>query len=122
MCGIHTVGLCEGLALAESQGLDPNLILKVCSTGLGGSAALSVLGPRVIGGDLNTGFMIKHMAKDLKLARTVAKKNGQELPCTEITEDQFISALDKGRGEMGTQAVSQNYLTNRPQKEQGSDK
>lgn len=40
------VALCEAMKLAQVQNIDPNLIVKVCSTGAAGSWALSNLGKK----------------------------------------------------------------------------
>ncbi len=74
LCSIHMVALCEALQLAKQQKIDPNLIVKVCSTGAAGSWALSNLGTKIIEEDYQPGFMIKHILKDLRLVGEALEK------------------------------------------------
>lgn len=109
LCGVHLVGLCEALVLAEKQGIDPNLITKACSSGAAGSWALANLGPRIIQDDHDPGFMIKHMLKDLKLVHRTAEELKQELPGTAHAQALFQQVADKGGDELGTQAMIRTF-------------
>ncbi len=40
------VGLCEAIALAQEQNIDPNLMIEVCSTGDGGVLGISESWPQ----------------------------------------------------------------------------
>ena len=104
---VHMVALCEALLLAKEQGIDPNLIVEVCSTGAAGSWALSNLGTRIIESDLNSGFMIKHMLKDLRLVQETTQEN---LPGVTLADRLFkiVRELDAG-AEQGTQAMIRAY-------------
>lgn len=112
LCVLHMVGLCEAMQLAEQQGIDPNLVVEVCSTGAAGSWALSNLGPKIIESDFQPGFMIKHILKDLRLVQESLKSSEQEFPGVEIGDRLFklVQAMDGGMGgEQGTQAMIRAY-------------
>jgi 3-hydroxyisobutyrate dehydrogenase len=112
LCALHMVGLCEAMQLAEQQGIDPNLIVEVCSTGAAGSWALSNLGPKIIEADFRPGFMIKHILKDLRLVQESLKESGEEWPGVEMSDRLFkmVQELDGGMGgEQGTQAMIRAY-------------
>ncbi len=108
LAAVHMVGLCEALTLAEIQGIDANLMVQVCSTGAAGSWALSNLGPKIIEGNLEPGFMIQHILKDLRLVQETLES--QRLPGTTLAQGQFQQVSDLPNGDrLGTQAMIQAY-------------
>lgn len=112
LAAVHMVALCEAIALAKKQEIDPNLIVEVCSTGAAGSWALANLGPQIISGHLDPGFMVKHILKDLRLVQEIVQASGETLPGTELAERLFkvVASLDGGKGaEQGTQAMIRAY-------------
>lgn len=112
LCAVNMVSVCEAFALAESLKIDPQLIVDVCSTGAGSSWALANLGQRIVKSDFAPGFAIKHMLKDLRLARDVMVKSGRNLPGAELSTQKFEVAaeLDATTGDdQGTQAMMRAY-------------
>jgi 3-hydroxyisobutyrate dehydrogenase len=112
LAAIHMVALCEAIKIAQQQGIDPNLIVEVCSTGAAGSWALANLGPKIIASDFNPGFMIKHILKDLRLVEETIQASGEQLPGVELANRLFtlVSELDEGKGaQLGTQAMIRAY-------------
>ena len=113
LASVHMVALCEAMALAKQQEIDPNLIIEVCGTGAAGSWALSNLGPKIVAADFQPGFAIKHILKDLRLVQDTLK-SGEELPGVQLADNLFkmVKELDGGRGgEQGTQAMIRTYLS-----------
>lgn len=109
---LNLVGICEAMLLAEKQGIDPSLIVEVCSTGASGSWSLSNLGMKVAESDFAPGFMVKHILKDLRLVREIAESASLELPGTELSDRLFkiVQSLENGEGnEQGTQAMIRAY-------------
>lgn len=112
LCAAHMVGLSEAMLLAETQGIDPQLVVDVCSTGAAGSWALENLGPKVIERDYAPGFMIKDILKDLRLVHDAAATSHLPLPGAEFAREMFerAGALDAGSGRRwGTQAMIEAY-------------
>jgi 3-hydroxyisobutyrate dehydrogenase len=108
-CAIHIVALCEAMELAKKQGIDPNLLIDVCSTGTAGSWALANLGPKIINSDYNPGFMIKHILKDLRL---VQELSGEDLAGVKLADNLFklVAKLDNGEASLqGVQAMIRAY-------------
>ncbi|TAD75517.1 MAG: NAD(P)-dependent oxidoreductase [Oscillatoriales cyanobacterium] len=106
----HMMALCEALALAQSQQIDPQLVVEVCSTGAAGSWALTNLGPKILDQDFAPGFAIEHMQKDLRLVREAT--GDRPAPITDLADRVFsqVAALDGGQGaKQGTQAASRAY-------------
>ena len=114
LASVYMVGLCEAMQLAKHQGIDPNLIVEVCGTGAAGSWALSNLGEKIINGDYDPGFAIKHMVKDLRLVKSINQTSGDNLPGTELADRLFqaVMKMDDGQGkEQGTQAMIRAYIS-----------
>lgn len=112
LASLHMVAICEALQLAQQQGIDPNLIVQVCSTGAAGSWALSNLAPKIMAEDYQPGFMIKHILKDLRLVReTLSQENC--LPGVNLAQHlfQITADLEAGKGyNEGTQAMIKAYI------------
>lgn len=114
LCSVHMIALCEAMKMAEKQGIDPNLIIEVCSTGAAGSWALTNLGKKIVEADYEPGFAIKHILKDLRLVKETMEKSGEILPGVALAEQFFqqVSQMDNGEGsEQGTQAMIRYYKT-----------
>ena len=111
LCSLHMVGLCEAMLLAKRQGIDPQLVIQVCSTGAAGSWALTNLGQKVANSDFAPGFMIKHILKDLRLVHEVLPSENP-LPGVELADQLFqvVNDLDEEGASQGTQAMIRAYL------------
>jgi len=112
LCAINLASVCEAIEFAIAQGVDPKLIVEVCSTGAAGSWQLANLGNKIIDGDFSPGFAVKHMSKDLRIAKEVMGENSNHLLAFELTSHLFnlIKAMDDGQGgEQGTQAMIRAY-------------
>eukprot|EP00210_Caulerpa_lentillifera_P002191 g2105.t1 len=105
LCGVHMIALCEAIALADEQEIDPMLMIKVCSSGAAGSWALSNLGPKICEQDYSPGFSIKNIVKDLKYCQEAADGMQTELPGTSLAKEMF----EKIDGELGTQGLFTYY-------------
>ncbi len=111
LASLNMVGICEALLLAQKQGIDPNLVVEICSTGAAGSWALSNLGLKVAEGDFEPGFMIKHILKDLRIVQETLNCD-PALPGIKLADQLFkmVKELDQGLGEnQGTQAMIRAY-------------
>ena len=112
LAAVHMVALCEALQMARQQEIDPNLIVEVCSTGAAGSWALANLGPKIVSSDLDPGFAIRHILKDLRLVKETMQSSEERFPGVELANRLFeiVSELDEGKGaELGTQAMIRAY-------------
>ena len=112
LCAVNLVAVCEALKLAQVMNIDPNLVVDVCSTGAAGSWALSNLGPKILAGDFEPAFMIKHMVKDLDLVADAVGNLQRELPGTQLARNQLEIAAEMAGttgGDQGTQAMMRVY-------------
>lgn len=106
---VGMVAWCEALAHARAGGLDPALVQQVISGGAAGSWALTHLAPRAIAGDFAPGFLVKHLVKDIRLARQAAEETGVTLPGLATAERLYEALLAAGCEDEGTQALVRMY-------------
>ncbi|MNN23811.1 2-hydroxy-3-oxopropionate reductase [compost metagenome] len=103
----NMLGVCEALLYASKSGLDPNTVLKSIETGAAGSWSLSNLGPRIIKGDFEPGFYIKHFIKDMKIAIESAEEMNLSTPGLKLAKSLYEEFEAEGNGNKGTQALYQ---------------
>ncbi|MBT2701134.1 NAD(P)-dependent oxidoreductase [Bacillus sp. ISL-40] len=103
----NMLGVCEALLYAKKSGLDPNTVLKSIETGAAGSWSLSNLGPRMIKGDFEPGFYIKHFIKDMKIAIESAEEINLSTPGLKLAKFLYEELEAEGKGDKGTQTLYQ---------------
>jgi len=99
------VAVCESLAYAKKAGLDQETVLKSIGGGAAGSWTLNNLGPRMIAGNFDPGFFIKHFMKDMNLAVESTTALGLETPGLDLTKSLYQKLMDQGYENNGTQAL-----------------
>jgi 3-hydroxyisobutyrate dehydrogenase len=99
------IGVCESLAYAEKSGLDPETVLKSIGQGAAGSWSLNNMGPRMIAGNFEPGFYIKHFIKDMKIAAKSSKDLGFHTPGLDLALSMYKKLADNGFENRGTQAL-----------------
>src|SRR5690606_7515937 len=101
----NMIGVAEAMVYAKKSGLDPETVLKSISTGAAGSWSLSNLAPRMIAGNFEPGFFIKHFIKDMGIALEEAKAMGMNTPGLELAKKMYEVLVEKGEENSGTQAI-----------------
>ena len=102
-------GLCEALAYSKAKGLDLQVLLDSVSTGAAGSKQLDLYAPRIMAGNYDPGFFMKHFIKDLGLAADEAEKSDVEL---EILKQTLANAREleaAGFGDYGNHVLMKHY-------------
>lgn len=84
--------LAEAIAFGEKAGLDLPAVLGVLGKGAAQSWQMDHRGPTMIAGKFDFGFTIDLMRKDLGLVLDEARRNGAQLPVTELV-DRFYADL-----------------------------
>ena len=102
-------GVCEAMAYAESVGLDLKTMLDSISAGAAGSFQMSNTAPRILDGDFEPGFFIKHYVKDMKIAKEEAEDRSVELGILNRVLEMYQTLEEKGMGDLGTQALIKYY-------------
>jgi 3-hydroxyisobutyrate dehydrogenase len=106
---VGMVAWCEALAHAEAGGLDASLVQQVLAGGAAGSWAMTNLAPRALAGDFAPGFLVRHLVKDIRIARETADETGTELPGLTVAEQLYEMLAESGGGDLGTQGLLQLY-------------
>ncbi|WP_439649632.1 NAD(P)-dependent oxidoreductase [Gracilibacillus salinarum] len=101
----NMIGVSEAIMYAKKAGLDPVRVLKSISTGAAGSWSLSNLGPRMIKGDSDPGFYMKHFIKDMTIALRNAQEMGLKTPGLALSLELYQELAEKGLEDRGTQAL-----------------
>ena len=99
------IAMSEALAFAHATGLNLETTLRSISGGGASSWALLNLAPRVLKGDFDPGFIVEHLVKDLRIARSDAKELGELLPLVDLCLARYEALVDAGHGRKGTQGV-----------------
>ncbi len=99
------LGLAECLAYAVAAGLDRSRVLETLGGGSAQSWTLVNYGPRVLAGDFQPGFYVKHFVKDLRIAIASAEGMRIDLPGLELAKQLYEALANGGGSELGTQAI-----------------
>ena len=99
------IAVCNAIAYANKAGLDPTRVLTSIEAGAAGSWSLSNLAPRMIAGNYEPGFYIKHFIKDMGVALEAAKEMGLLTPGLELSKSLYEELAAKGEQDSGTQAL-----------------
>lgn len=105
----NMMGVCEAIRYAVKSGLDPQTVLQCIETGAAGSWSLSNLGPRMIGGDFEPGFYVKHFIKDMNIALKSCEDIQLKAKGLELAKSLYDELANNGGQDFGTQALYKNY-------------
>lgn len=103
------LGMSESLSYARRAGLDPETVLKSISGGAAASWSLSNLAPRVLKGDYDPGFYIRHFIKDMEIAQAEAERFSKELPGLALALATYKEVAKEESDLLGTQALYLKY-------------
>ncbi|MRH43684.1 NAD-binding protein [Aquibacillus halophilus] len=101
----NMIGVCEAITYAEKAGLNPERVLESITTGAAGSWSLTNLAPRMIKGDYEPGFYVKHFIKDMTIALETAKEMNLTTPGLELSLSLYQRLAESGEEDSGTQAL-----------------
>lgn len=102
-------GVCEALSYAKTKGLNLQTLLDSVSTGAARSAQLETLAPKILEGNFEPGFFIKHFVKDMGLALEEAKESSLDLEVLSQVFENYKELETDGKGDLGTQALIKHY-------------
>ena len=89
--------LAEGLAFAVNAGLDAKKVADVISKGAAASWQMENRAGTMLDGEFDFGFAVDWMLKDLDICLEEARRNGSELPVTELV-NRFYKEIQKAGG------------------------
>ncbi len=106
--------LVEGLALIRSLGISPEKFAAAMQSNASNSATLSLKLPKIIEGNFETHFSIKHMLKDMQIASHLGLLNHLELSVATAARDRLLEQMERGSAEEDFSAVARKYFPEIP--------
>ena len=103
----NMIGVVECLLYAHKAGLDQAAAIDVIGKGAAGSWSINNLGRRIVKGDFNPGFFIKHFVKDMGIALDEARRMKLSLPGLALVHQFYVAAQAVGLENLGTQGLYQ---------------
>jgi len=97
--------LSEGMAFAQTAGLDGEAVLDVISKGAAGSWQMENRGKTMLADQFDFGFAIDWMRKDLGICLEEANANGASLPVTAMVDQYYKDVQNMGGGRNDTSAL-----------------
>ena len=101
LLGLHLQGLAETILFAEKNGVSKTDMLTIINEGACGNGITKIKSPSILNNDYPAAFALKHLVKDLQLA----KDAGLYTPLITPLFDSYQQALQEGLGEEDVMAV-----------------
>lgn len=105
----NIMGVCEALSYGKNAGLDLKNVLKSIEHGGAASWQLSAYAPRILKGDYNPGFYVKHFVKDMKIALEEAHEMNLNTPSLSLCKSLYDKLIEDGNEDLGTQILYKLY-------------
>ncbi len=99
------VGVCEALLYGYRAGLDLDVVLQSVASGAAGSWSLSNLGPRIIKGNFEPGFLVEHFIKDMGIALAESQRMNLAMPGLALSNQLYTALKAQGHGRDGTHSL-----------------
>lgn len=105
LAGVYMTAIAEAMALAQEEGLDPEALFEVLTSGTGDSRPLRTRFPipgalphTPASNDWEPMFPVDLIRKDLALAVALAEEVGIEIPAARYALGRYDSAIEQGWG------------------------
>ncbi|MBA4017236.1 MAG: hypothetical protein C0483_08690 [Pirellula sp.] len=118
--GLHRAVLAEGLALAESLGLDAASLLDVLRRTPAASAVMETKGPKMLNREFTPQATVRQHLKDVRLIIETAARAGAGVPLSRLHQDLLERAIALGYSEADNSAIVMALLRD-PTGEEGRD-
>ena len=99
------IGVVESLLYAYKAGNDLAEVIDVIGKGAAGCWSINTLGPRIVDGNFDPGFFIKHFVKDMGIALQEARIMKLALPGLALAYQFYVSSMAIGLENLGTQGI-----------------
>ncbi len=101
----------EAMALVQSAGLPLEKFVSAMQGNASNSTTLTMKLPKILEGDFQPHFSLKHMLKDMQIAARYGLSQHLELSVTSAARDRLLEQMQKGYGEEDYSAVARKYLS-----------
>lgn len=99
------IGVCESLLYADKAGLDQQSVINIIGKGAASCWSINVLGPRIVSGNYEPGFVVEHFIKDMGIALQEAASVDLSLPGLALVHQLYLAVKAQGHGRLGTHAL-----------------
>jgi 3-hydroxyisobutyrate dehydrogenase len=99
------IGVCESLLYADKAGLDQQSVIDIIGKGAASCWSINNLGPRIVNGNFEPGFIVEHFIKDMGIALQEAEAVGLSLPGLALVHKLYLEVKAQGHGRLGTHAL-----------------
>jgi len=99
------IGVCESLLYADKAGLDQQSVIDIIGKGAASCWSINNLGPRIVSGNYEPGFIVEHFIKDMGIALQEAEAVGLSLPGLALVHKLYLEVKAQGHGRLGTHAL-----------------
>jgi len=107
LLGLNLQGLAETVLFAEKSGVRTQDMLTIINEGACGNGITRIKAPSILNNDFPAAFALKHLVKDLRLA----KEAGLDSPLIHPLFDNFSKAEEEGFGEEDVMAIINSLRT-----------
>jgi len=101
--------LAESLSIVQKAGLEPELLTAAIELNACRSGVIDLKLPKMLSGDYEPHFSLKHMFKDVQLGIHMANALDIEIPATTVTAGVMYGALNQGWGDLDFSVLYKNY-------------
>jgi 3-hydroxyisobutyrate dehydrogenase-like beta-hydroxyacid dehydrogenase len=101
--------LVEACALLAKSGIDPAVLMKALENHGVRSGLSDMKLPKIIAGDFDTNFSVKHMFKDVQIAIQDANRFDIDIPATTATAGALYNAISQGWADLDFASVAKFY-------------
>jgi len=97
--------VCEGLALGEKLGLDPDKLLPTLMAGAAGNWFLEKRGATMLANQFAPGFKCGHLLKDLRIVQDMARDAGIRASVIDLALADYEQLVQRGEADADTSAL-----------------
>ncbi|HEY3897951.1 MAG TPA: NAD(P)-dependent oxidoreductase [Chthoniobacter sp.] len=107
--GVTIQVLAEALSIVQKAGIEPEMLVSAIEQNACRSGVIDLKLPKMMAGDYEPHFSLKHMFKDVQLGIHMANALDIEIPATTVTAGVMYGALNQGWGDLDFSALFKNY-------------
>src|SRR5436309_162526 len=100
----------EALALVQAFGAPLEKFVEAMRANASYSGTLTMKLPKILEGDFEPQFSVKHMLKDMQIASQIALSHYLDLGVTAAARDQLLEQMQWGHGDDDYSSVARKYL------------
>ena len=119
MVAVSIQSLIEAYAVVQKSGIDPEALARALECHGVRSGLTDLKLPRILDGDFEPHFSLKHMFKDAQIAIHIANALGIDIPATTACAGVMYGGLSRGWGELDFSSTAKIYTPEKAAPETG---